>query len=187
MRNDLHAAEVQLRVAVEARRAAGAERLPVLKLQGYYGLQGVNPDTGRTVYSGSAQLNIPIFNGGQIRSDERQADAAVEQRQSELSDMREQVRFDVRSAWIDRDLAASQVVLADSNRQLAAETLQQSTDRFLVGAADAVEIVRSEQTVAGAERDYISSLFSLNVAKINLARAMGEAERDIPVVLKGAQ
>jgi outer membrane protein TolC len=186
-RNDLRAAEAQLKAAVDARQAAGLQRIPSLKVQGFYGLQGVDPNSGSTVYNGQAQLNIPIFNGGQIRSDERQADAALDQRKSELADTREQVRFDVRSAWIDRDVAANQVLVADSNRKLAAETLKQSADRFFAGATTAVEVVQSEQSVADAERDYIGSLFSLNVAKINLARAMGEAEKDVPVVLKGAQ
>ncbi|MGA8940514.1 MAG: TolC family protein [Acidobacteriaceae bacterium] len=186
-RNDLRAAELQVRAAQDARRAAGAERLPTLKLQGSYGLQGINPNSGVSVYSGSVQLNIPIFSGGQIRSDEREADAALDQRRSELADLREEVRFEVRSAWIDRDVASSQVALAASNRKLAAETLQQSTDRFFAGATTSVEVVQSEQVVAAAERDYISSLFSLNVAKVKLARAMGEAEKEIPVVLKGAQ
>ena len=186
-RQDLRAAEVQVRVAEQARRAAGAERLPTVKLQGFYGIQGVNPNSGTSVYNGSAQVNIPIFNGGQIRSDERLADAALEQRKSELADTREQVRFDVRSAWLDRDVAATQVGVAESNRHLAAETLKQSGDRYFAGATTAVEVVQSEQAVGAAERDYISALFSLNIAKINLARAMGEAEKDIPVVLKGAQ
>ena len=186
-RSDLRAAEFQLRAAEDARRAAGSERLPNLKLQGYYGVQGKNPNAGASVYNGTIQLNIPIFCGGQIRSDEHSADAAIEQRRNELADTREQVRFDVRSAWIDRDLAAKQVPIADSNRKLAAETLRQSNDRFIAGATTSVEVIQAEQAVASAERDYISSLFSLNLAKVNLARAMGEAEQDIPTVLRGAQ
>src|SRR5579859_823603 len=93
-RNDVHAAEVQVRVAEDARKAAGALYLPTLKLQGFYGLQGVNPNSGTSVYNGSISLNVPIFSGGQIRSDERQSDAALNQRRSELSDLREQVRFE---------------------------------------------------------------------------------------------
>jgi outer membrane protein TolC len=186
-RNDVHAAEVQVRVAEDARKAAGAQYLPTLKLQGFYGLQGVNPNSGTSVYNGSISLNVPIFSGGQIRSDERQSDAALNQRRSELSDLREQVRFEVRTAWLDLDVAAKQVAVAESNRRLAAQTLQQSTDRFFAGATTSVEVVQSEQAVASAENDYIGSLFSLNLARISLARSMGEAEKDIPLILKGAQ
>jgi outer membrane protein TolC len=48
-----------------------------------------------------------------------------------------------------------------------------------------VEVVQSQEIVASAERDYVSTLFSLNLARINLARAMGRAEQFIPDMLKG--
>jgi len=45
--------------------------------------------------------------------------------------------------------------------------------------------VQSQETVASAERDYVSSLFSLNLSRISLARATGQAEKFIPSMLKG--
>jgi hypothetical protein len=45
--------------------------------------------------------------------------------------------------------------------------------------------VQSQETVASAERDYVSSLFSLNLSRISLARATGQAEQFIPNMLKG--
>jgi outer membrane protein TolC len=37
-------------------------------------------------------------------------------------------------------------------------------------------VVQAQQQVASAESDLISSLFSYQLAKLSLARAMGEAE-----------
>jgi outer membrane protein TolC len=48
-----------------------------------------------------------------------------------------------------------------------------------------VEVVQAQEQVAGAESDYISSLFSFDLAKLSLARATGEAETDIADLLKG--
>jgi hypothetical protein len=39
--------------------------------------------------------------------------------------------------------------------------------------------------LAAADRDYISSLYAHNLAKINIARAIGQAETTIPTILKG--
>jgi CRP-like cAMP-binding protein len=58
-------------------------------------------------------------------------------------------------------------------------------DRFAAGVTNSVEVVQSQETVASAERDYVSTLFSLNLARISLARATGQAERFIPNMLKG--
>jgi outer membrane protein TolC len=66
---------------------------------------------------------------------------------------------------------------------LADDTLQQSRDRFADGVADTVEVVQAQQAVAAAHDDYISAVFDHNLAKIALARAMGDAEHSLPQLL----
>jgi outer membrane protein TolC len=48
-----------------------------------------------------------------------------------------------------------------------------------------VEVVQAQEQVAGAEAVYVSSLFSLDLARLNLSRAAGEAETALPDLLKG--
>ncbi len=186
-RQDLKAAEAQLRAAEEARKAAGAEHLPSATVNGYYGIQGVNPNQGNGVFQASVSLSVPIFNGGRIRADTAQADAVVTERLAELSNERGAVELDVRNAFIDLAVANEQVGTAESNRKLALATLQQSQDRFAVGVADSVEVVNSQEALASADHDYVSSLFSQNLAKVALAHAMGEAEKDLPDLFKGSK
>ena len=183
-RLDLKAAEAQLRSAEEARKAASAQRLPSISVSGTYGLQGVNPDHGAGVFQASAALTIPVFQGGRITAEVTQAEAVVKERRAELADQRGAVESDVRTALIDLQVANDQVVLAESNRQLALQTLQQSQDRFAVGVADSVEVVNSQESLAAADHDYVNSLFSQHIARITLAHAMGEAEKDLPELLE---
>ena len=186
MRSDLRAAEAQLRSAEESHKAAAAERLPSANINGTYGLQGTNPNQGTTVFQAAATVSVPIFEGGRIHADAVQAEAVVAQRRAELSDERGAVELEVRNAYIDLEVAAQQVATAISNRKLALQTLQQSQDRFAVGVANSVEVVSSQQSLAAADHDYVSSLFSQSVARISLARAIGEAEKDLPDLLKGS-
>jgi outer membrane protein TolC len=186
-RQDLKAAEAQLRAAEEARKAAGAERLPTAGVSGDYGIQGVNPNKGNGVFQASASLSIPLFTGGRIHADTVQADAVVTERRAELSNERGAVELDVRNAYIDLTVANDQVTTAENNRKLAVSILQQSQDRFAVGVADSVEVVNSQETLASADHDYVSSLFAQNLAKIALAHAMGEAEKDLPALFKGSK
>jgi outer membrane protein TolC len=130
---------------------------------------------------------VPIFNGGQIRSDVQQADSVVQLRKAELSAKQEDVRFEIRSAWIDLDTTSKQLEVAGSNRALAEETLKQSIDRFTVGAADSVEVAQSQDELSAADQDFINSLYSLRLAQISLARAIGTAESDVPPILKGVR
>lgn len=183
-RLDLKSAEAQLQAAEEARKAASAQRLPSISISGTYGLQGINPNQGAGVFQASAALNIPIFQGGRIEAETTEADTVVKQRRAELADQRGAVESDVRTALIDLQVADDQVALAESNRRLATETLEQSQDRFAVGVADSVEVVNSQESLAAADHDYVNSLFSQHIAKITLAHAMGEAEKDLPELLE---
>jgi outer membrane protein TolC len=53
-----------------------------------------------------------------------------------------------------------------------------------VGVADSVEVVNSQEALAAADHDYVNSLFSQHIARITLAHAMGEAEKDLPELLE---
>ena len=183
-RLDLKGAEAQLRAAEEARKAASAQHLPSVSLNGTYGLQGVNPNQGVPVFQATASLSVPLFQGGRIQAETAQADTVVKQRRAELADQRGVVESEVRTALIDLQVANDQVVLAESNRKLATQTLEQSQDRFAVGVADSVEVVDSQELLAAADHDYVNGLFSQYIAKITLAHAMGEAEKDLSELLE---
>jgi outer membrane protein TolC len=183
-RQDLKALVAQVRMAEATAKAAHAEHLPTAAVQGFYGIQGINPDQGRGVFSASANVSVPIFEGGQIRGDIAQAKAALNQRQANLDDQRGVVELEVRSAYSDLEVATTQVEVAKSNRDLALKTLKQSQDRFAAGATDTVEVVQSQQTLGGAAQDFVSALYAENLARISLARAMGMAEQQIPTLLK---
>jgi outer membrane protein TolC len=184
-RPDLKAARLQLKAAAEARRASKAEYLPSVGIGGYYGLEGINPNKGVSAYQVSAGVNIHIFDSGRVKADIDQADAAFSLLQARYDDMKAAVDLEVRQVYVDLQVAAEQLRVAQENRQLAAETLTQSVDRFASGVTNSVEVVQSQETVAAAERDYISTLFSLNLARIALAKAAGQAEQFIPSMLRG--
>jgi hypothetical protein len=45
-------------------------------------------------------------------------------------------------------------------------------------------VVNSQEALAAADHDYVNGLFSQHIAKITLAHAMGEAEKDLPELLE---
>jgi outer membrane protein TolC len=67
------------------------------------------------------------------------------------------------------------VELARVNLDTARQTLALTRERFQAGVTDAVEVVRSQETLASAELDYINSVFAHNIAKLALARSVGAA------------
>jgi outer membrane protein TolC len=184
-RSDLKASETQVRAAEIALSAAHGERLPSASINGNYGVLGPNPASTHGVFAVTGSVNVPIWQGNRTKGDIQEAEAALDQRKAELADKRGKVEQEVRDALIEFETAAGQVHVAESNRGLANETLSQARDRFSAGVSTTLEVVQAQQQVASAESDYISSLFSFNLAKLSLARAMGEIESDLANLLKG--
>jgi outer membrane protein TolC len=184
-RADLQAAETQVAAAEQQVAAAHAERLPSVTLSGDYGVIGANPVATHGVFAVTGSLNVPIWQGGRTKGDIQQAEATLHQHQAEFADQRGRVEEEVRAALIELGTAKGQVGLAESNRKYANETLSQARDRFNAGVATTVEVVQAQEQMASAEADYISSLFSFNLAKLALARATGDIESEIPDLLKG--
>jgi outer membrane protein TolC len=184
-RPDYQAALAQTRAAELSRRAASAERYPSLDLEGDYGDIGVNPASSNGTFHVAGTVTVPIFQGGKVHADVLQAEAALRQAKARLEDLRGQIDNDVRTALLDLDAAADQVQVARSSVDLAEQTLTQAQDRFTAGVTDNLEVVQAQESVASAHENYISSLYAHNLAKVELARALGDAEHGVKQYLKG--
>lgn len=183
-RSDLKAAEMQVEAARKALAAARAQHLPSLSMNGYYEAIGTNPAESHGAFSVTGSLNIPIWQGGKISADVAQAQAVLAQRQAELEDTRGQIEAEIREAFLDLEAAAGQVEVARKNVQVAQETLEMARARMEAGVINTVEVVQAQQTVSTAQLDLINSIFAHNLAKLTLARDMGNASAQLPALLK---
>jgi outer membrane protein TolC len=119
-----------------------------------------------------------------VAGDIEQANAALTERRAENEDLRGRIEGDIRDAYLDLEAAGSQVELAVKNVQVTKETLDLTRQRFDAGVTDNVEVVQAQESVAGAELDYINSVFAHNLAKLSLARAIGGAAESLGQFLK---
>jgi outer membrane protein TolC len=76
------------------------------------------------------------------------------------------------------------VTVAQSNLQLATQTLQQARDRFSAGVTDNIEVVQAQESVATASDFVISATYAHNLAKTALARALGLTEQNIKKLIQ---
>jgi len=184
-RSDYRAASAEVRAAELSRKAAVAGYFPSLSFGADYGTGGAHPSDATRVYDLRGTLSIPIFTGNRVHGDIQQADARLEQARERLDNLRAQVEADVRTAVLNLESAAEQVKVAHSNIDLADQTLTQSQDRFNAGVTDTVEVVQSQEAVASAHEQYISSLYKYNFAKISLIRALGAGEQGVKQYFPG--
>lgn len=184
-RSDYKAALAQVRAAEFSARAAAAGRYPSVGVSANAGEIGINPAQANSTWQVSGGINIPIFAGNRVTSDEIEANTQLKQARQQLDNLRGQIDYEVRSSLLDLQAAADQVQVATSNVDLAEQTLTQSQDRFAAGVTDNLEVVQAQESVASAHESYIESLYAHNLAKVELARSIGDAEQGVKRYLKG--
>jgi outer membrane protein TolC len=184
-RADYQSLKTQLESAQLSRQAAFGERYPVLALNGNFGFNGVAPAQVRETWQFEGQIKFNIFDGGRIRADIVQADAAIQQRKDEMADLERRMDTDIRSALLDLQSASDQVSVAQDSLQLADQTLTQARDRFAAGVTDNIEVVQAQDSLAGAQDSLISALYAHNLAKVALARAIGMTENNVKQFIGG--
>ena len=186
-RADYQSALAQVRAAELSRRAAAAGHYPSFDVSANLGDIGVVPGQSNGTWQVVGGLNIPIFAGNRVHGDVLEADAQLKQARSQLADLGGRIDYEVRTALLDLNAAAEQVEVARSSVELAEQALAQSQDRFSAGVADNLEVVQAQEAVAGAHESYIQSLYAHNLAKVELARSIGDAEEGVKRYLKGKE
>lgn len=175
-RKDLLSLESQVRTAMLQRRAVSYERLPVLKVGGFYGVLGETRGLYHGVFTAQAGLDFPIFQEARIKGDRDVADAQLRSLNQRVQGLRVDMEQQIRSAKLDVDSYRELTSVARSNVELAQEALQQTNDRYRAGVDDNLPVVQAQATLADAQAKLIASLFQYNQAKIALARAVGVVE-----------
>ena len=176
-RPDYLSAKAKLRAAELQRQSAAAANLPSISADADYGdIGSPNFGTSHGTFSATVTLHVPIFQGTRVRANTLEADAALEQRRAELADLDARIDQDLRTAFLNLQSSSDLVTVAQSNIDLANQTLVQAQDRFAAGVANNLDVVQAQEAVATANQSYIASLYAHNLAKISLAQAIGIAE-----------
>jgi outer membrane protein TolC len=176
-RKDLQAMVEQTEAAQEMRKAATADRYPVLSVNADYGDIGVNVRHSHGTVDATGLVSVPVFQEYSLRGEAEQAQAQLDTSKAQLNDMNAQVDADVRDALLDIQSAQKQVEVAQSSVELANEALSEAQQRFVAGVSDNLPVSQAEQSVAQANLQYVSSLYRHNIAKLSLARALGAADQ----------
>ncbi len=175
-RKDLAALVEETAAAAEQRKAATAARLPAVEANADYGDIGATLAHSHGTVDATASLSVPVFEEFALRGLAQQAQAQLDTAQAQLSDKNAQVEADVRDALLDIASAQKLVEVAQSSVELANEALKEAQERYANGVSDNLAVSQAQQSVAQADSQYVVSLYRHNVAKLSLARALGDGQ-----------
>ncbi len=176
-RSEIRMADHQVRIATLQAKASKAEWLPTVHAFGDYGSSGLKPnEISLPTRSVGVQLNLPIFDGGRIRSEVKVASSRLRQAEMQREDLRAAIAKEVRQAIVVLKTREEQVRASIKAEALATRELELAQDRFQNGVGDNIEVIHAQTALENARQAYISSLAQFNIARLSLAVAMGHPE-----------
>jgi len=178
-RPDLEAQEQRENGAKLSASATKLERLPSVAAFGDYGVSGSGFDAALPTRTVGISVRVPIFDGG--RRDARRAESASQYRAEKVKtgDLKEQIELDVRLALDALRSADEQVKVAKEGLELAEAELTQARRRYEAGVAIGVEVTDGQSRLERARDNQTTALFNYNLARIDLAQAMGGVRKSV--------
>ena len=175
-RPELQSLSESIRAATAERNAATADSLPTLSVNGGWNEQGRTFGSLYPGYDYEATLNLPLFSGGRLTAERKVAALDEQRRTRQLQDARNRVTEQVRDGEVELQAARSDVDLGHQQVQLAHDEVQLAEGRFSAGVTDNIEVTTAQDELARANDVEIAAFYRYNIARANLARAVGSIE-----------
>ena len=136
-------------------------------------------DSGGRALSVDGDVNVPVFQGGRVRSAIKAAESRIEAGRSDLRSVEAQTFVDVVAAYLEVIRAQRVVELNDSQVRVLSTNLQATRDRFEVGDLTRTDVAQSEARLAGAQSSLTAAQGALTVAREAYLRVVGNLPKDL--------
>jgi len=178
-RADLKAQRQREQTARLNHSAVKWERLPSFVAFGDYGTIGLSADAALPTRSYGVTMRLPLFDGG--KRDARRGEAKIQQEQeiTKTADLEAQIEMEVRIAFDTLQSANEQIRVAAEGVELAQGELAQARRRYQAGVTTSLEVTDAQTRLERAQDNQIAAMFNFQVAKTDLALAMGSARETV--------
>ncbi len=120
-----------------------------------------------------ARLTVPIYEGGQVYAEVRQAKEQAGQAQLQADWVRDQVRAAVLSSWGDLEAARAQIQAAQAQIDAAETALSGVREEARVGQRTTLDVLNAQQELLTARVNLIQAQRDRVVASYQLVQSMG--------------
>jgi outer membrane protein len=176
-RPDYRAAEATVKAAESQLLSVQATRLPTFRLRFGDGQSGETPAHNVNTYNLQGTIEVPIFTGGRVRGEIHEAEGTLREALTALDKTRSQIETDVLTAMAGVEWALKELQTSGENVNLSRQEVDLTRARFLQGVTDNTEVVNAQDRLSKADDARIRAMYTLGLARANLARAIGGAER----------
>ena len=180
---ELKAAQLSARSADQTAKAAKSQHLPTLTGTASYRetyVEGVviagrafPNDTEDENVTFGIRLEMPLFSGGRVSGQRRQAASQHLQAKSEVNRTQRSVIQSTRSLHLSVETGVAQVKARRQAIVSSQSALEATQSGYEVGTRNLVEVLQAQQAVYQAERDYHEALYNYIIDTFELRQAAG--------------
>ncbi|MBE9215940.1 TolC family protein [Plectonema cf. radiosum LEGE 06105] len=173
-RPELQQQLAQRNINEQQRRQALSQLGPQVSLVANYELlDRFNDSAGLTDgYSIALRANLNLFDGGASRAQAAQAKADIQIAETQFSQQRNQIRFEVERAYSELQSNLENVQTSEAALNQARESLRLARLRFQAGVGTQLEVIDAENALTQAEGNRINAILDYNRALANLQRSV---------------
>ncbi len=174
------AAQNQAELAKKGIELQFAGHLPTLNLVGSAGFTDTNRPNGARTESEqiSMQLSIPLFQGGMVNSQVRQAREQFQAAQENLELQRRTANLQVKTSFRGVTTSISQIAAYKSGVASAQSAVDACVAGFEVGTRTMIDVVLLQSNLYQAKLNYAQARYSYITNSLNLKQAAGILMRE---------
>lgn len=164
--------------ATAVRRLARLETFPSLDVTGNYNLfplttRRSGPSKVRREWSAGFIISYPIFDGGRVRAQLKEAELAEEQADLQFTRTLDNIRLQVQQSFFTYQNARQRLDGATETVKEAEETARLTEEAYRAGAASILDVLNAQVSLAQAETQLVQAQHDLSRAAYQLLHSMG--------------
>ncbi|HMA11306.1 MAG TPA: TolC family protein, partial [Steroidobacteraceae bacterium] len=119
------------------------------------------------------ELNLPIYQGGRVSSQVREAVANQERARQDLENATREATLQARQAWLNVNSGAARVSALEQALTSTEAQLESTKLGLQVGVRTSLDVLNAEQQVLSARRDLAGARYAYLLAGLSLKAAVG--------------
>jgi outer membrane protein TolC len=133
-----------------------------------------NGDDNEDYGSIGLSFDLPVFQGGQLKSELRHQEAVIESHKKRLQSLKNKIRLDIETALSELSSSEKRLVTIKMSLIQAQESLRIEKEKYKAGKGTIVDVLDSQSALLEAETVYYSVLGEIKTAKAKFDFASGK-------------
>jgi outer membrane protein TolC len=173
-RPELRSLAAEVAAAHERVQAARSERRPLLRFAFSGSYARFTTLAADQLTAGGAGLLLPLFTGGRLAGQVEEAEAEFAALQNREASLKQQIRYEVRAAWLELQEALEALPLLQSGVTASRSAVRLASERYQERLGSAVELTVAQSNLAQALSAEYTGTIDVKIAEADLRFAEGK-------------